>query len=199
MCYHKIICFWQTGCWVTYAWLDSPETTRKAVQFWKQASCSCSGPHTQNRPLQSFPWFLFWAASIVSAVSQAPPKKWHILRPDAWDSKYWAVIISRTFFFFSFFLSERRGRLFLAVVECLNILPPVVHTNHSCQILQFQPRRGGVWIITVPLLAMLHWLPLTAPSLRLNAKQGYHWVIDNAWKKLVWSSGKVCNRLFVSL
>lgn len=54
--------------------------------------------HTKKRPLQSFPWFLFWAASMVSTVSQAPPKKWHILRPDASDSQYRAVIISRAFF-----------------------------------------------------------------------------------------------------
>lgn len=55
--------------------------------------------HTKKRPLQSFPWFLFWAASMVSTVSQAPPKKWHILRPDASDSQYRAVIISRALFF----------------------------------------------------------------------------------------------------
>lgn len=142
MCYHKIICFWQTGCWVTYAWPGSREAARKAVQSWRQASSS-SAAHThqkkKKRPLQSFPWFLFWAASVVSTVSQAPPKKWHILRPDAWDSQYRAVIISRALFF----CLREGGGLFLTNAESLNILPPLEHTNHCCQILQgFGPDEG---------------------------------------------------------
>lgn len=102
MRYHKIICFWQASHWVTYACLGSEEAARKAVQSWRQTSSSSAAHTHKKRPPQSFPWFLFWAVRVVSTVSQAPPKKWHILRPDALDSQYREyrpVLINRALFF----------------------------------------------------------------------------------------------------
>lgn len=141
MCYYKIIIiwFWQTSHWVTYGWLAAGRQQERQSNPGNKLVLVQRPTHTKKRPFQSFPWFLFWAASMVSTVSQAPPKKWHILRPDASDSQYRAVIISRAFFF----LSEREGRLFLTNDESLNILPPLEHTNTHCQILQgFSPDEG---------------------------------------------------------
>lgn len=148
MCYHKIICFWQTSRWVTYAWLSSPGGGGEGspVLCGDRPVLVQRPTHTKKRPLQSFPWFLFWAASMVSTVSQAPPKKWHILRPDASDSQYRAVIISRALFF----CPRKGGRLYLTNDEFKYPSTPWAHQRRLPDIAGFQPRQRGVWKASLP-------------------------------------------------
>lgn len=108
-------------------------------------------PHTlaqiQRDLLQSFPWFLFWTTSVVSTVSQAPPKKWHILRPDASASLYKAVIISRALFSCpGQAIFNHRWKL--EYPSCPLSTPPFV--ARYCSVLV---QTGGVW---------RDWLPVRA-------------------------------------
>lgn len=199
----KIICFWQTSRWVTYAWLSSQEAARKAGQSWRQASCSSAAHTHKKRPLQSFPWFLFWAASMVSTVSQAPPKKWHILRPDALDSSTELWLLAGP----SFLVRETGHAIFNQRWKFEYPSTPWAHQHPLPDIAGFQPRQGVSGghgshseqrDSTMPLLAMLHLLSLTAYNPGLKAKNGYRWMIENA-VRLVWSFMKAWDCLLVPL
>lgn len=141
---------------------------------------------------------------MVSTVSQAPPKKWHILRPDASDSLHRAVIISWALFFF---VRERGQAIFNHRWKFEYPSTPWAHQHPLPDIAGFQPRQGVSGghgshseqrDSTVSLPAMLHLLSLTAHNPKLNAKSGYRRVIENA-VRLVWSFVKACDCPLVPL